>query len=178
MKVVGRKVEKNKRKMASEAQIDVFAEWSEGQTGHLEMLHAPRNAHDGDAEQGPQNRWLRQASRPPNMSQMMSRMMARQPLGQSPWVTVEPKGHRQRRPSLNVCSAKGMPMIVTARATLPVKYPMADSRPPNSSHTMLPSIFIMVFGFWFLERLLWFLNRLLWLLVFGKGREENGQEPK
>ena len=36
-------------------------------------------------------------------------------------LTVEPKGHRQSRPILNVCIAKGMPMMVHARARLPVK---------------------------------------------------------
>ena len=35
-----------------------------------------------------------------------------QPVGLFVSLTVEPKGHRQSRPILNVCIAKGMPMMV------------------------------------------------------------------
>ena len=69
----------------------------------------------------PKNRCMRQAHNPPKISQNIFIGMRMHPVGLFVSLTVEPKGHRQSRPILNVCNAKGMPMMVHARARLPVK---------------------------------------------------------
>ena len=69
----------------------------------------------------PKNRCMMQAHNPPKISQSKFSGMRMQPVGLFDSLTVEPKGHRQSRPILNVCIAKGMPMMVHARARLPVK---------------------------------------------------------
>ena len=66
-------------------------------------------------------RCMMQAHNPPKISQSKFSGMRMQPVGLFDSLTVEPKGHRQSRPILNVCIAKGMPMMVHARARLPVK---------------------------------------------------------
>ena len=66
-------------------------------------------------------------------------------MGLSVGMTLAPNGQRQSSPSLYVCIAKGMPMIVMAKARLPVKYPKAASRPPHNNHTMLANVFIFLF---------------------------------
>lgn len=62
-------------------------------------------------------------------------------------LTWAPKGQRHSRPILKVCNATGMPMMVMAIAKLPVKYPMAASRPPKSHHNRLPINLILVHYF-------------------------------
>lgn len=42
-------------------------------------------------------------------------------MGLAVGMTLAPNGQRQSSPSLYVCIAKGMPMIVMAKARLPVK---------------------------------------------------------
>ena len=43
------------------------------------------------------------------------------PMGPSVSFTSAPNGQRHNRPILKVCNATGMPMIVMAKAKLPVK---------------------------------------------------------
>ena len=64
----------------------------------------------------PNRMCIRQAQSPPKIIQRMLRGMRMQPIELSHSSTLEPKGHRQSRPSLNVCSATGMPIIVTNMA--------------------------------------------------------------
>ena len=66
------------------------------------------------------------------------------PMGPSVSFTSAPNGQRHNRPILKVCNATGMPMIVMAKAKLPVKYPMAASNPPKSHHNKFPIIRILI----------------------------------
>ena len=69
----------------------------------------------------PKKMCIRHAHNPPQMIQMIFRGMRMQPIELSHFSTVEPKGHRQSRPNLNVCNATGIPMMVTAMANDPKK---------------------------------------------------------
>jgi hypothetical protein len=59
-------------------------------------------------------------------------------------VTLLPKGHNASLASFNVCSPKGIPMIVIIRIRLDIAYSMAVMIPPNKSQIMLPAVFIFV----------------------------------
>ena len=73
------------------------------------------------ASRSPKNTCTSHAQKPPNIIQRRLRGMRRQPGGQVPGSTRDPKGHRHSSPSLNVCMARGMPMMVTASARVPLK---------------------------------------------------------
>ena len=55
------------------------------------------------------------------MNQMKFIKTRRQPVGLFVGMTLAPNGQRQSSPILNAYIAKGMPMIVMAKARLPVK---------------------------------------------------------
>lgn len=69
----------------------------------------------------PKKMWHSQAQKPPKMHQIMFIGVLMHPEGLSVFLASAPKGHRHIRPILSVCSAKGIPIIVTKRARLPVK---------------------------------------------------------
>ena len=69
----------------------------------------------------PKKRCTKQAHRPPKMIQIRFSGMRTQPIGPSVSFTSAPNGQRHSRPILNVCNATGIPMIVMAKAKLPVK---------------------------------------------------------
>lgn len=92
----------------------------------------------------PQNRWLSSTRKPPNISHIKSSGRKRHPMAADDADSVdEPNGQRHRSPSRNVCHAHGIPIIVHASARLPVKYPTAHSKPPNTSQMILPRIFMI-----------------------------------
>lgn len=88
----------------------------------------------------PKNTCIIHDHSPPKTIQSIFSGIRMQPVGPSVSFTTAPKGHKQSKPSLNVCKATGMPIMVMAIATLPVKYPMAASSPPKSHHNKLPII--------------------------------------
>ena len=69
----------------------------------------------------PKKMCIRQAQSPPKISQRMFSGMLMQPMELSDFLMVEPKGQRQYSPSLKVCNATGIPIMVMAIARLPVK---------------------------------------------------------
>ncbi len=69
----------------------------------------------------PKRMWVKHAHKPPKIIQMILSGMVIQPERLSPSLTSAPKGHRHKSPSLNVCTAAGMPIMVMASAKLPVK---------------------------------------------------------
>ena len=73
------------------------------------------------ARSSPKKMWVRHAQKPPKIIQMILSGMVIQPERLSPSLTSAPKGHRHKSPSLNVCTAAGMPIMVRASAKLPVK---------------------------------------------------------
>lgn len=81
------------------------------------------------------------AHKPPKTIQMTLRGKVMQTLGLSPSLTSAPNGHKQSKPILKVCNAMGMPIMVQAITKLPVKYPIAASRPPKSHHSRFPIIY-------------------------------------
>ena len=64
---------------------------------------------------------MNHAQSPPNISQRRLRGMRMQLVGLFVSLTVDPNGHRHSKPILNVCKAIGMPIMVIAKARLPVK---------------------------------------------------------
>lgn len=52
-------------------------------------------------------------------------------------IIVAPKGASDNRASLNDCFAKGMPIMVMAKAKPTKKCPIAKGIPLTSNHTML-----------------------------------------
>lgn len=90
----------------------------------------------------PQRRCDRKIQMPPTKNQMIFMMVERQPWGDSLCTILLPKGHRASMPSLMVCRPNGMPMIVTNRAMLEIKYCTATMIPPNTSQMMFPNIFM------------------------------------
>ena len=69
----------------------------------------------------PKKRCIKQAHRPPKIIHIRFRGMRMHPMGPSVSFTSAPNGQRHSRPILKVCNATGMPMIVMAKAKLPVK---------------------------------------------------------
>ncbi len=65
--------------------------------------------------------WVNQAHKPPKIIQIILSGMVIQPERLFPCLTSDPKGHKHNSPSLNVCIAAGMPIMVMASTKLPVK---------------------------------------------------------
>lgn len=80
---------------------------------------------------------------PPINHQIRFIRPARQPDGQPPEATSEPKGHSDTAASFMVCRPNGMPMIVNISVKLDKTYSMAIIKPPHSSQIIFSSIFIM-----------------------------------
>ncbi len=95
----------------------------------------------------PKTMCISHAHKPPKTIQRIFSGIRMHPEGLSVSFTSAPKGHRQSKPILNVCKATGMPMMVIAIARLPVKYPMAASRPQKSHHNRFPIIRICFYLF-------------------------------
>jgi hypothetical protein len=68
----------------------------------------------------------------------------RQPSDFSLTTVFFPKGNRESRASLNVCTPKGIPMIVMQSIRLDIAYSMATKIPPKINQRMLPSAFIVL----------------------------------
>lgn len=92
----------------------------------------------------PKNRWDIHIQIPPVRIQIRFITVDRQPVPLSTERVSLPNGHSANSASFNVCNAKGIPIIVTNRIMLEIKYSMAINIPPKSSQIKFPIVFMMI----------------------------------
>ncbi len=88
---------------------------------------------------------------PPMSIQMIFIMVDKQPFADALQRVSFPNGHSARPASFKVCNPNGMPIIVTNKAMLEMRYSIAMKIPPKSNHIIFPKVFMIVINkrsFW------------------------------
>lgn len=90
----------------------------------------------------PKNRCVSAIQRPPIKNQIIFIVIDKQPPALSLSLIVVPNGHNITTANFNVCSPKGIPIMVINNPMLLTTYSMHVAKPPNSSQMMFPSNFM------------------------------------
>lgn len=92
----------------------------------------------------PKAKCVRQIHIPPTNIQMTFIIRFRHPPEFPESITLFPIGHKASKPNFNVCSPKGIPMIVIIITRLEIKYSTAVTIPPKINQIIFPKIFIQL----------------------------------